>query len=102
DAAHALLLDLFNNVRPTPPQVRLIANTADAAGQKAEALYYMSEYHLLTGQLPLAMEKLRLALREPELQPWQEARFEARIAELEPFMKEWLAARKRTRNNNQR
>ena len=99
DAAHTLLLDLFNNVRPTPPQVRLIANTADAAGQKAEALYYMSEYHLLTGQLPLAMEKLRLALREPELQPWQAARFEARIAELEPFMKEWLAARKRARNN---
>jgi beta-barrel assembly-enhancing protease len=58
DAAHALLLDLFNNVRPTPPQVRLIANTADAAGLKAEALYYMSEYHLLTGQLPMALEKL--------------------------------------------
>lgn len=101
DAAHALLLDLFNNVRPTPPQVRLIANTADSAGLKAEALYYMSEYHLLTGQLPLAMEKLRLALREPELQPWQAARFEARIAELQPFMEEWLAARKRARNKQQ-
>jgi len=88
DEAHALLLDLFNNVRPTPPQVRLIANAADAAGLDAEALYYMSEYHLLTGQLPMALEKLRLALQEPDLQPWQRARFEARIAELEPFMQQ--------------
>jgi predicted Zn-dependent protease len=88
DEAHALLLDLFNNVRPTPPQVRLIANTADAAGLGAEALYYMSEYHLLTGQLPMALEKLRLALQEPDLQPWQRSRFEARIAELEPFMQQ--------------
>jgi beta-barrel assembly-enhancing protease len=88
DEAHALLLDLFNNVRPTPPQVRLIANAADTAGLAAEALYYMSEYHLLTGQLPMALEKLRLALQEPDLQPWQRSRFEARIAELEPFLQE--------------
>lgn len=88
DEAHALLLDLFNNVRPTPPQVRLIANAADAAGLGAEALYYMSEYHLLTGQLPMALEKLRLALQEPDLQPWQRSRFEARIAELEPYMQQ--------------
>jgi beta-barrel assembly-enhancing protease len=93
DRAHALLLDLFNNVRPTPPQVRLIANAADSAGQTAEALYYMSEYHLLTGQLEMALEKLRLALRVPELQPWQKARFEARIAELEPYLNQRRASR---------
>jgi len=88
DRAHAVLLDLFNTVRPTPPQVRLIANAADAAGQKAEALFYMSEYHLLTGQLPMALDKLRLALLEADLQPWQRSRFEARIAELEPFLQQ--------------
>jgi beta-barrel assembly-enhancing protease len=99
DRAHALLLDLFNNVRPTPPQVRLIANAADSAGQTAEALYYMSEYHLLTGQLEMALEKLRLALRVPALQPWQKARFEARIAELEPFLQQRRASR-RSGNGN--
>lgn len=99
DEAHVLLLDLFNNVRPTPPQVRLIANAADAAGEKAEALYYMSEYHLLTGQLPMALEKLRLALLEPEIQPWQESRFEARIAELEPYLNPRRAGRARRDNN---
>ncbi|MGQ3685554.1 MAG: M48 family metalloprotease [Candidatus Loosdrechtia sp.] len=99
EEAHVLLLDLFNNVRPTPPQVRLIANAADFAGQKAEALYYMSEYHLLTGQLPMALEKLRLALREPDLQPWQEARFEARIAELEPYLDQRRARRSQPEDN---
>jgi predicted Zn-dependent protease len=84
--AHAVLLDLFNNVPPTPAQVRLIANAANAAGETAEALYYMSEYHLLTGQLPMAVEKLKLALLEPDLQYWQKARFEARLAELEPYL----------------
>ena len=99
DAAHAILLDIFNVVRPTPPQVRLIANAADAAGLHAEALFYMSEYHLLTGELEMALDKLRLALLEPDLQAWQQARFEARIAELEPFLQQRRASRRRSDND---
>ncbi len=86
DTAHEVLLDLFNNVPPTPPEVRLIANAANAAGDKAEALYYMAEYHLLSGELPMAVEKLRLALEEPGIQDVQRARFEARLAEIEPYL----------------
>jgi predicted Zn-dependent protease len=86
DEAHAVLLDLFNNVAPTPSQVRLIANAANAAGDRAEALYYMAEYHLLTGQLPMAVEQLKLALMEPDLGSVQRARFEARLAEIEPYL----------------
>lgn len=100
DQAHAILLDIFNVVRPTPPQVRLIANAADAAGLDAEALFYMSEYHLLTGELNMALDKLRLALRQPDLQPWQRARFEARIAELEPFLQQRRASRNRSENDD--
>ncbi|MFU8895433.1 MAG: M48 family metalloprotease [Gammaproteobacteria bacterium] len=100
EQAHAVLLDLFNTVRPTPPQARLIANAADAAGETAEALFYLSEYHLMTGQLPMALDKLRLALLEPGLQPWQRARFEARIAELEPFLQQQRrSSRPRPENN---
>ncbi len=100
EKAHAVLLDLFNTVRPTPPQARLIANAADAAGETAEALFYLSEYHLMTGQLPMALDKLRLALLEPGLQPWQRARFEARIAELEPFLQQQRrSSRPRPENN---
>lgn len=100
DQAHAILLDLFNNVRPTPPQVRLIANAADAAGQTAEALYYMSEYHLLTGQLVMAIDKLQQALAEPSLQPWQKARFEARLAELQKVMDQRTGGRQRSGGNS--
>ncbi|HEX5419687.1 MAG TPA: M48 family metalloprotease, partial [Gammaproteobacteria bacterium] len=39
--AHHLLLDLLNNVPPTPEQIRLIARAADASGDKLNAYYYM-------------------------------------------------------------
>ncbi|RYH08375.1 MAG: hypothetical protein EON57_05460 [Alphaproteobacteria bacterium] len=53
--AHQLLLDLFNNVAPTPEQVRLIALAASAAGDTGDAYFYMSEYHIASGNLMLAM-----------------------------------------------
>ena len=86
DRAHAILLDLFNNVPPTPAQVRLIANAAGGAGLQAEAHYYMSEYFLLNGNVVLAVEQLNLALAQPNLQAVQKARFEARRTELLPYL----------------
>lgn len=86
DRAHAILLDLFNNVPPTPAQVRLIANAASGAGQQAESHYYMSEYFLLNGNVVLAVEQLNLALAQPDLQAVQKAKFEARKAELLPYL----------------
>jgi len=86
DRAHAILLDLFNNVPPTPAQVRLIANAAGGAGQQAEAHYYMSEYFLLNGNVVLAVEQLNLALAQPNLQAVQKAKFEARREELLPYL----------------
>ncbi|KPK57064.1 MAG: hypothetical protein AMJ59_20645, partial [Gammaproteobacteria bacterium SG8_31] len=61
DRAHAVLLDLFNNVPPTAAQVRLIANAAGGAGENA-------------------------ALAQPDLQPFQRARFEARKAQIVPYL----------------
>ena len=49
--SHELLLDLLNNVPPTPAQVQLIARAAADAGENAESLYYMSEYRLMIGDL---------------------------------------------------
>ncbi len=86
DRAHAILLDLFNNTPPTPAQVRLIANAAGGAGEQAEAHFYMSEYYLLNGNVMLAVEQLNLALAQPGLQSVQRARFEARKAELVPYL----------------
>ena len=40
--AHELLLDLFNNIEPTPEQIRLTALAASAAGDTGDAYYYMA------------------------------------------------------------
>jgi predicted Zn-dependent protease len=84
--AHAVLLDLFNNIAPTPAQVKLIANAAGSAGLMAEAHYYMCEYYLLSGNVVLAVEQLNIALGEPGLLSVQRARFEARRSELLPYL----------------
>ena len=52
--AHAVLLDVFNNVVPTPEQIRLTALAASSAGDVGDAYYYMSEFHIASGDLPLA------------------------------------------------
>ncbi|HXQ64878.1 MAG TPA: tetratricopeptide repeat protein, partial [Steroidobacteraceae bacterium] len=84
--AHSILLDLFNNVPPTHDQVRLIALAASAAGEAAEANYYMAEYHVMSGDLILAIETLRQALAVPSLTPVQRSRFKARIDELKEYL----------------
>lgn len=84
--AHELLLDLLNNVPPTPEQVRLIARAAIAAGADAEAFYYMAEHSFMVGDLVRGVSFLQQALSIPELQEIQRARFEARIDFIQGFM----------------
>jgi predicted Zn-dependent protease len=84
--AHKILLDLLNNIPPTLDQARLIATAASAQGDMANAHYYMSEYHIINGELPMAMEQLRLALNTPELDPVLRARFEARLTEIAEYV----------------
>jgi beta-barrel assembly-enhancing protease len=88
EKAHDILLDLLNNVPPTPDQVRLIARAAIEAGEKAESLYYLSEYRLMIGDLIGGITYLQQALRLPELQEIQRIRFEARIDFIREFMSE--------------
>ena len=54
--AHLALLDLFNNVEPTPDQTRLIAKAANAAGDFADSYGYMAEFYLMTGNLMMAIQ----------------------------------------------
>ena len=88
ERAHEILLDLMNNVPPTPEQVRLIARAASEAGDDAESYYYLSEYELMTGDLVGGIRYLQLALTLPELQEIQRIRFEARIDFIREFMSE--------------
>ncbi|MEO7387680.1 MAG: M48 family metalloprotease [Gammaproteobacteria bacterium] len=91
--AHAILLDLLNNVPPTAEQVRLIALAASAAGDTADAHYYMAELQLIRGDVVMAADQLRLALSIPGLDGVQKARFMARLAEIQ----EWLDREQRGR-----
>jgi len=88
EQAHEMLLDLLNNVPPTPEQVRLIARAATAAGEAAEANYYMAEYYFMVGDLVGGISFLRRALKVPDLEEIQRIRFEARIDFIRDFMSE--------------
>ncbi len=92
--AHRILLDLLNTVAPTPEQVRLIALAASAAGDTGDAHYYMAEYHLMTGDLTLAADELRVALGIPGLDPVQRARFSSRLAEIQEVLNRQQAERR--------
>ena len=80
--AHEVLLDLFNNVPPTQDQIRQTAMAANAAGDVADAYSYMAEYHLMSADLPLAMNQLELALSVPNITEVQRRRYSARLNEL--------------------
>jgi predicted Zn-dependent protease len=84
--AHEVLLDLFNNVPPTQEQIRLTAIAANAAGDVADAYSYMAEYHIMSGDLPLAANQLELALSVPNITTVQKARYVARLKELRDAM----------------
>lgn len=81
--AHEILLDLFNTVPPTPEQAKLTAQAANAAGDVADSYYYMSEYHIMSGDLLLAVNQLQLALAVPKITEVQRQRFEARLDEIQ-------------------
>jgi predicted Zn-dependent protease len=86
--SHQLLLDLFNNVAPTPEQIRLIARAASAAGDAGDAYAYMAELHLANGELPLAVNQLDLALAAPGLTDVQRKRFRARRDEVRDALRD--------------
>jgi predicted Zn-dependent protease len=86
--AHQLLLDVFNVITPTPEQIRLTALAASAAGDTADAYYYMSEYHISGGDLMLSTQQLELALANPRLTNVQRQRFRARLEEVRDWLRE--------------
>lgn len=86
--SHQVLLDLFNNVPPTPEQIRLIARAANAAGDTADAYSYMAELHLSGGDLALATTQLDLALATPGISDVQRKRFLARQEEVRGWLRD--------------
>ena len=92
--SHEILLDLFNNIPPTPPQIKLIANSANRAGDIADSFSYMAEYYLSLGNFKEATEQLKIALSLNSLTKIQASRFMARLIEIEEYMQEMKRANK--------
>ncbi len=88
EKAHQMLLDVFNNVVPTPEQIRLTALAASAAGDAGDAYYYMSDYYISGGDLMLATQQLDLALAAPRLTEVQRKKFLARRDEIRGYLRE--------------
>lgn len=84
--AHNMLLDLFNNVPPTPDQIRLTALAASAAGDAGDAYFYMGEYQIAGGDLNLAAQQLQLALASPHITQIQRQRYQARLEEVREYL----------------
>jgi beta-barrel assembly-enhancing protease len=84
--AHNMLLDLFNNVPPTPDQIRLTALAASAAGDPGDAYFYMGEYQIASGDLYLAAQQLQLALASPHISQIQRQRYQARLDEVRDYL----------------
>jgi len=84
--AHEVLLDLFNNVPPTPDQIRLTALAASAAGAAGDAYFYMGEYQIAGGDLVLAAQQYQLALAAPNLTQVQRQRYQARLDEVREYL----------------
>jgi predicted Zn-dependent protease len=95
-AAHKLLLDLLNNVDPTPEQLRLIARAANAEGDVGNAYFYMSYYYQSIGDLRLAINQVRMALETPEVHTVDRSRFEARLRQLVDYLPDDERERQRT------
>jgi predicted Zn-dependent protease len=97
-AAHEILLDLLNNVPPTPEQIRLIARAANAEGDVSNAHFYMGEYYISIGNGPLAINQLRMALEAPDVNSVDRARIQARLEQIREFMP---AERRRRRSDDE-
>ncbi len=95
--ADNMLLDVFNNVPPTPDQIRLTALAASAAGDAGDAYFYMGEYQIAGGDLALAAQQLQLALASPNISPIQRQRFQARLDEVRDYL---ASIRKRRLTDN--
>lgn len=84
--AHEIMIDLINNVRYNEDQIRLLALAASAEGDAANAHYYMSEFHVLRGELFMAIDQLKLTLATADANDYQIARAEARMEEITKYL----------------
>lgn len=90
DEAQRMMLELLTFVRAEPSHYRLLARIASAQGDVAESHFYLSEHYLLSGDAPLAMDQLKLALAALPAgsdSSTRRMRYEARLKEIQDSMR---------------
>jgi beta-barrel assembly-enhancing protease len=80
------LVSLLPQREPDPQIFRLLAVASGAAGKLADAHYFMSETHVLNGQVRPAVDQLQLALAIPGINSLQRSRAEARLEQLVGYL----------------
>ena len=65
--------------------------SAVLVGERVEVDASVEEHrrkHVINGELPLAVDQLKLALAQPSLEMVQRARFQARLEEIQQYLPE--------------
>jgi predicted Zn-dependent protease len=84
--AYNLLSDITGNHQDSAKAYKLLAQAAGATGHKAQTHTAMSQYYFLNGFTNQAIEQLKLAEKQPELNDYNTARIQARITQLETIL----------------
>ena len=87
------LVALLPRPEPDPRLFRMLAMSSGAAGELADAHYFMSEVHVLNGDLYPAIDQLQLALSIPGINEQQRQRAEARLEQLSEYLPRGRRAR---------
>ena len=87
------LVALLPQPDPDPRLFRMLAMSSGAAGELADAHYFMSEVHVLNGDLYPAIDQLQLALSIPGINEQQRQRAEARLEQLSEYLPRGRRAR---------
>lgn len=86
--AYALLID-FHRRRPDETAIlEPLARSAAAIGAQGEAYQYQAEWYFRHGQLEAAVRQLEIALKQPALDYYQNARLAARLQEYRTALKD--------------
>lgn len=98
DRARAVLRDYMGVRQPDPESYRLLAEIEGQIGARIEARIAQAEYYYGNGELELAIEQLKQALRFGDISYYQQQRVQAR---LDQFHRELDEKKKEERNRPQ-
>ncbi|HET7370746.1 MAG TPA: M48 family metalloprotease [Gammaproteobacteria bacterium] len=65
-----------------PVVLQLLAQAASAAGNTGEGRYYLSQVYQMNGQLVSAINQMQIALNNPHINDYEQARYRARLDDL--------------------